>query len=49
MYVIGSKNQKLADPHNIENGVKPKRGINVLGLFSEKLFLFQLEGCLYIL
>jgi len=44
--VIGNKNQNLAEPQRTENGISPRRGKNVLGLFSEKLFLFQLEGCL---
>lgn len=41
---IGIKNQNLADPHNTEKGKSPKRGIKVFGLFSEKLFLFHLDG-----
>ena len=47
--MIGIKNQNLEDPHKTEKGSKPKRGINVFGLFSEKLLVFQFDGDIKIL
>lgn len=44
LFNTGIKNQKLVEPQTTEKGVSPNNGINVLGLFSEKLFLFQLDG-----
>jgi len=46
-FKIGIKNQKLLAPHRIENGSRPKRGIEVLDLFSVKELVPQKDGVLY--